>query len=934
MKTSSTPEFFTQAAVALPEQTPHLAGVLDGSARTYLEHRTNHSGEAGRLGPLLLGYRRERVLTAEALPKDATLDLFDTPLKADKQRQFLSLRCAHLARAGSTSARDTNTVEGDADLVWKRLLHLPRGTNHRDAYRWLTAPPRLPWQLSPEHLRHESVSLEANLSLDTDVSGDTAFSRAVHRRLDVLRGLFSFSPLLARMEAGMRAALGLSLQGRFRVTLGGIGAQPGRVRFRLERLDRRTLSLAARLHLGMTYDWGDPLEPLLEDALNLNPVEPLRRMLFKLADLRAAGKLDGGHHPRALLGREAYGLMLRVLGVKDAPLPQDLRRLASVGGHLRQVYVTADPGLRPLLDDLILADRVGASPKTAAVLKKLATMRVGREEPAKHLFTEGFKDTLPLLAVLTGKGPAAWVLMGRDAHQPITLAADLCKQILTVLAEMPRDLGQGLLAVIRNQGAGGLRDAYDREKTVLPSTLNREQLRGAAQLVGLKADRPTPDRVPVLAQLSRLWREGSQEAKAAQEAGLGFLRGQLAFDATLSWERISRQETLLDLEFNPSAPALRNAWPHLTRLDLNGFLAELPQFATIKDGLVFHHGLFTRSHERRTAFNSVGAGLDGERRFRRLRTVQRRIEVGEQGRTVSVSGSGVVAYAPRPGVTWEGGLRFEAEASDELRAPLAPLTLGHRRLVLHSHRHQKKPSTASTAALGSMLAALHLPVDLERLLDQSEGADRIDLNLHLAVERPALSRLRGIVVGMDASMLETRYREALVHFVRHGLDQDADQPMSTVLTEAAMGETYRDAFPRTSILKSARLKQDNHDLRLTAGLGLVLLDAGPRSKRMLPILKRLIKYTPLTRRIAPNVFEQLAKAWSITLHRLSPTPWPSPLFPIWLLYSLLGGPTINDLIQKGHLKAYAEITTQKEETQTTTRLTYQTRKPKEDHLAA
>ena len=524
------------------------------------------------------------------------------------------------ARAGAVTL--TPSARLDARLDAGHLIALPGSLSLRRGLRTLVADAAA---TLPPGLRPPAPLAVSTLT--AEVALDLGLEARLGSRVDFAFTPFEelSEPLEARFQAALRATLGLELNERLKLVVAGLGAtRPGWVRLRVERQDRRRLTLGATLALQLRYRLGSPLLALLDAALEEPLWVRLRPALAELdavAEAFAAGDLD---EARRRLGDDAVTLLADLLGVDDLFrwLATDRGAsafLADVRGLLAAYDRVVDEGLLGDLWERLLGQvELEAGSPLRQALAVVAALEPDDLDPALDRLLHGpERIAVELLEVLSDTSLEELVLGGEAARTAVAAAAARARAAAALLDSVPGELEQRVRAFAERHG---LALAVERLRLLgdpgrLRAAAGTAAGRLAERLLGAALDAVDEQ------DLTRLARWAQRLAAAFDHlerldrelrAALAELDGEAGCSLALELDRATRRGAILDLEVPPErlpelAPALRAG--SLSRLlDL---LAPADGTDPAEPGFLLHDCLLTSSRLRVSAVDLLSPSVDG-----------------------------------------------------------------------------------------------------------------------------------------------------------------------------------------------------------------------------------------------------------------------------------------------------------------------------------
>lgn len=384
--------------------------------------------------------------------------------------------------------------------------------------------------------------------------------------------------LSAHAEATLSASLGWSLYDRLQLSVGRVNVAsdgPSWVRIRFQRLNRRELTLGAKLAVQVQYDLGQATFAALLDRIL--QIEPLERLFNGLDEVEKLG-LDqitteaGWQAIRDRLSDRLGEVVLEYVDVdslieelpfgKVQPFLDDIASLAAR-------YRGLDPKIQSLVQSILgRIDLAPGSPLRNALDQIVALDPDDLDGVLSKTVDPHFQETVDLLELLSGSSVEDLVI-GSQGSKAIKEAVALAAQASHFLDELGTAAIARLHAFTEKSGIDSVVDWLEANATsaaeLEDGLKNRAstKIRGLVERLTKKAwDGLGPEdfaRIQRLAaaltQLNTKRKDVEERLKAAVEA----LKGQAGLSVGIEMSRLTERAAILDLEVDSKNKKIRKA---------------------------------------------------------------------------------------------------------------------------------------------------------------------------------------------------------------------------------------------------------------------------------------------------------------------------------------------------------------------------------------
>ena len=532
-------------------------------------------------------------------PSTHTVDVFGTgeSLPARPGHSFAEL---HLRGGFGVSVNGKLTsvplqpklrVAAGGELRYNHLLTVSRDTKRIDALKNVVARGQL-WPATVE-LRKiqpgESHVYAAWLNVDVGLTATFGKSFDFEELLEPFDDLDV--AVKAHIDLTAKAGLGWSIYREMKIVVAASQANPGWVRVRIERENRRRFSAGASVDLKVEYDLAQPLEAIFDYALELDATVEVFDALQKVDSLF---RQDGWPKVREKLSERLGEALMELVDdtgwrewLGNSP---EARRLIELATSAVASYDKLDrrvaERVRALWADVLDFTQLQSDSKLRLAIEKLAGLDATNLDLEQLLGEQGGR-VVELLETLSGENLEELLLSDRRENA-LKMVKKAAQGILDLADGVPSDLLQrfdelkkksridGVVAFLRKNASSkaALEQAID---TAVRPRVRRlgERLIGKAWSALDEDDiaklQHWADRMSKFLAHRTEWEERIRNEIAR-------LRGSFGFSLSLEFERVTETTAILDIEANPrDKSTVRALRMGLQSGDVSSLLAALPQ---------------------------------------------------------------------------------------------------------------------------------------------------------------------------------------------------------------------------------------------------------------------------------------------------------------------------------------------------------------------
>ncbi len=506
------------------------------------------------------------------------------------------------ATPGGTLKLSAKLAAGGA-LRYRHLLPARLGDTRGGAFLALTLGSDLPDGLDLLDLADGEVHhYAARFGLHFDAEVVTGQNLSLQQNLTGLTNLLGsafdgLSPtLMAEVDAGFKATLGLALAEELEITVGRAGTlRPvgdGWVRLRIERASRRRFSAGATFSLQVRYQGAGAANAILDRAFSLLPTSRALDTFREINGLLADGEWDTVKNRLSSFAASQVAAWLDDTGWRDKLADSDeINNLIRMSKRVVTEYEGLDQRVQSLWDRLLGEAHLADDSKLRSALGKVAGLDAASLRQDLVDANSQLGEALALFEVLSGRALEEMVLASEgDLGHSVREAKAVAQGALDFLDRLEALPGEALQRFRRLASKSGIADVVawlaDHATSVeqLEGAID-ERLQGSVERVvdrltgkafGLLGEEERAKVAKWASKLNDLLDTGKLERKLRSAADR--LDGELGFSLALELERLSQETALLDLELDPADTATRQAVSGPLRSGAVGeILKDLPQ---------------------------------------------------------------------------------------------------------------------------------------------------------------------------------------------------------------------------------------------------------------------------------------------------------------------------------------------------------------------
>ena len=511
-------------------------------------------------------------------------------------------------------------------MRYRLLLPASSSTIRVKAIGKLLESARPPQLLDLKNLRpgeHHTIDARFQLGFDLTAAAGKSFDFSTEIAL-----FDDVSPTLAaHAEATLNASLGISIYDRLQMSVGklNVGADGDEwVRVRFQRLNRRELTMGAKLAVQVEYDLGQKTFAALLDRIL--EIEPLERLFDRLDELEKTGihKITTEAEWLALrdqLSTRLGGLVLEYVDVDSliADLPFDkVKPFLDDIKSLVENYRDLDQKVQSLVQTVIGRVELGPGSRFRGALDEIAALdSTDLDAVLDRVAGEEFNKAIDLLEMLSGSSIEE-LLLGTRAAEAIDEAALLAGQAAEFLDGLGSEAVERLHEYTEKAGVDRVIGWLEENATTtgdLETALKERATETIRDLVERLTNRAwdsleeadlkrVQDLAKTLVELNE--RRKAFEKKLADSVDR--LKGEAGFSVGIEIGRLTERASILDLEIDTSVKKLRIATEEsLAGLEARVLLDRLSENADDGDdpGYRLRDSIFSHRRVRSGAFSSI-----------------------------------------------------------------------------------------------------------------------------------------------------------------------------------------------------------------------------------------------------------------------------------------------------------------------------------------
>lgn len=817
---------------------------------------------------------------------------------------------ADLPAGGLASVDLSAGAKGDLAYT---LYQVPSANTTRlDALTALIKHARFPLRIDLADLaasgavQHFAYNYELDLGLSVRLGAD------YQRQFKLFGDLFADTALQFDAQASLKASMGVSLFEKFNLTMGslaGTSQAPPWVRVRLDRSHKRRFTAGLSFALQAQYNLGSVLIQLLEDILELQPVQEFRAALTRFADEIEPVAQGDWQGIVAKLGEKAAGELADRLDLRQFLAEGRFDEIWQTARKITTAYNNLDAELQDFWQRLLFKADLGEGSKIRTTLQDIASLQgLSLADTVKKLLDPQFAEQIGMLEALAGTTLEQLLTgLGSQPQQLIQLAAKRAQQSLTFIESFPQQVMERWRSLAQESGIAGVVAFLQNNLSSpeqLADRLTAEMQRVVTRVLGkalAAVDQADLDRLQRFAKkVSELIGKVTNFDQNWKQA-LGKLNGDLGFSVGAEIGYEVQRATLFDMVIDGRDAAMRDLWPRFQALDIIGFLAELPQKDDL-DELPFHINqcVFTSSRLRTSTLslflNRLGQVFDSAQETTK-RFQESRLEVlaGPPPTRAAVFTGSLLKQITKNAFNWTGTTAFQVNgqaADTDLAAPFK--SEGFSWLITSSLNHPDV-NAQTLAATRELLAGFGFATAAADFAIPDGGAQAFEMNLRLSLDETAVKPFLALAQRGDAAAWTPLYLATAQQFYGSPLaiaDPIQGRPAWRVLPEAVLAPAFRAMVPMAVVPPPGTFIEVPMDDGETMRLNLRTTDGSLVSLgvAMTTAPKRLIKLAEAAQAVTASLTsataETLTRRYPFLALRTIADGYRHPLFAALLAYQV------------------------------------------------
>lgn len=698
-------------------------------------------------------------------PSDAAVDVFDTgelhSAAENRSLAVLDLRGSFDVQTATFQPESSLVLDGRAaasgEVRYRHWLPVSNDQQRLSALKRVVTGSRLPQLLTLANLAPGEVHrLDTRLKLGFGLELRRGNELSIDEMLEPFRELDL--RLQAHVQFSIEASLGWSFYDEMSLTIGRactLHKDPHWVRIRLDRQQRRRLTIGARFDLDLRYDLATSLESIFNRALNLLPGD---EMLDTFREINRLVKDGDWSDVQARLNERAADLLSEYLestGWRDwLKNSKEVEDLLALSNQVVDLFGDLDERLRDGWADVLATSHLSPDSKIVQTLEKLAALDLANFS-LTDLLSEDWRDTIAVFELFTGQELESLLLANNQVlEQAVQRAKSLASQALAVLRQAPDRFLTRLRQISAANHVLSVADFLSANATT-PEALEQAIENAVRPRIRRLVERLTGKAFAEidLADLARIQRwaqkidqlfttQESWEARIRRE--IERLRGEVGFAVGLEFDRLTESSALLDFEIHPTHTAIhrmveetlpagdaRRIISRLAEIDADN---DQPDFQ-IREAVFFH---------RRVRTTTLWVSFFGRQQSENRRLSESTIRVlpgtdGQARRQATYDGAFLRSEATQDALAWEAGAILHSEAAGSGYDLTQPYDTCKHALHLTFTRHDAKTFETELDALDALLGNLGFrqPFD-EPLRDQTPAHVETRFSLELALPELAI----------------------------------------------------------------------------------------------------------------------------------------------------------------------------------------------------
>ncbi len=719
---------------------------------------------------------------------------------------------------GPLASADVSTG-AKGDLSYTLYQVPPANMTRLDALTALIQQAHFPLRIDLADLSASGTVQRFTYQYELDFGLSVRLGASYEHQFKLLGDLFADTALKFDAQASLKASMGVSLFEKFDLIMGSLPstslASPW-VRVRLDRSRKRGFTAGLSFALQVQYNLGSVLIQLLEDILELRPVQQFRAALTRFADDIEPVAQGDWQGIVAKLGEKAAGELADRLDLREFLAEGRFDEIWQTARKITTAYNNLDAELQDFWQRLLFKADLGEGAKIRTTLQEIAALQgLSLAQTVKKLLDPEFSEQIGMVEALAGTSLEQLLTgLGSQPQKLIQLAAKRAQQSLTFIESFPQQVMERWRSLAQESGIAGVAAFLQNNLTSpdqLASRLSAEMQRLITRLLGKALDQVNQADLDRLQRFAKKVTEVIGKVNNFDEAwkqALGKLNGDLGFSVGAEIGYEVQRASLFDMLIDGSNAKMRALWPRFQALDVVGFLADLPQ-EDDEDALPFriNQCVFTSSRLRTSTLslflNRLGQIFDSAKETTK-RFQESRLEVltgPPPTRTAEFTGS-LMKEITKNAFKWTGttSLQVNGHAADtNLAAPFTPEGLSW--LITSSLNHPNVDAP-TLAAARELLAGFGFASSAGDFTLPDGGAEAFEVNLRLTLDQAAVKPFMALAREAEATAWTPLYLATAQQFYGSPLviaDPIQGRPAWQVLPEAVLAPAFRAMVPMVEV---------------------------------------------------------------------------------------------------------------------------------------
>lgn len=846
-------------------------------------------------------------------------------------------------------------ASASGSIRYRHLLPAKPPVKRVDAMAALLKTAAPPHRVKLQELRAgELHTLDARFNLGFALRADWGTEFDVSAVVDLFEGVSA--TLQAHAEATVQASLGWSLYDRVQISLGRVNVTADKgtwARLRLQRLNRRNLTLGAKLAVQVDYDAGQAtFAALLDRILNIEPLQRLFGALDRIEELglheidSEAGwnairdKLSGRLQDLVVDYVDPGALIGALPWEKVEPFVQDVAKLVTD-------YRNLDQKVQSLVESTLGRVGLGSDSKIRASLNKIAGLdSTDLDAVLDRVIQENFEDAIDLLELLGGSSLED-LTIGSRADGAIQEASDLAEQALGFLDGLGDQAVARLDKFTKESGIESVASWLEKNATntaKLKASLEQkatDKIRGVVSRLVNKAWDKLSDadlqKVQKFAKSLVKLNDDKDKLVETLQGAVAKLKGSAGFSVGIEISRLTERAALLDLEVDVDNAQMRRLLEGTALRDLSAreLLEELPSpkeddKGTPEDderdeelGYRLRDSVFSYRRVRSSSMSAF-ASLFGIKRSTRRETVRVdeevvRVSADSQRQRQATYSAGTVRRLIEKENPLAGNHELGVWLTQRLEGRGFNVnsqyeTVTGTELRVTYSRSDLQTSPEELRAFGNLLAELgfQTPPGNRAVGDLAAAGVGFDTEFSFAIEYGPTGAVALLADG-DAAPFRVDYRNASLRWLDDRLGHKQDKAFQgDLLAGLIEHQKFNGALRQGVLFYESGVARTTWTVPLDGGGRSEPITAqvgGQRVGRFKQVTEVLMKCSRAAIKLEdafqvhdsrsakpkPSELREFGKKFATWLKRTPFSSWPTPLFNLWLVHARIARQNVRAL---------------------------------------